>query len=128
VPALLEEWRETKGSWEGRVVRPVLDAEDREWRPREEVGAGGESRSCMRTPGLRSPIRASDAPWSEALKSRQDLACRIDRGNTARGEVRPLPPDDRPGGFCFHTTLLCWRLAVAVGARTARAGSSLEIV
>ena len=36
VPALLLEWRQTPGGWQGRVVRPVLDMEDGKWRPREE--------------------------------------------------------------------------------------------
>jgi hypothetical protein len=36
VPALLLEWRKTPEGWQGRVVRPVLDMEDRKWRPREE--------------------------------------------------------------------------------------------
>ena len=36
VPALLLEWRQTPDGWQGRVVRPVLDAEDERWRPREE--------------------------------------------------------------------------------------------
>ena len=36
VPALLLEWRERPDGWQGRAVRPVLDAEDGRWVAHEE--------------------------------------------------------------------------------------------